>query len=102
MGLERTALPTSWGRIGLECLNLTIPVGASGDSGLGAGVLRKKSIQRCAIFFFADHSCYYILLLVSRLLFPQRYKRAVDAAWTVGPATTIEQSYPLGGSSPCR
>ena len=25
MGLERTALPTSWGRIGLECLNLTIP-----------------------------------------------------------------------------
>ena len=25
MGLERTALPTSWGRIGLEYLNLTIP-----------------------------------------------------------------------------
>ena len=23
MGLERTALPTSWGRIGPECLNLT-------------------------------------------------------------------------------
>ena len=29
----------------------------------------------------------------------QRYKRAVDAAWTVGPAATIEQSYPLDGSS---
>ncbi len=25
MGLERTALPTSWGRIGPECLNLTVP-----------------------------------------------------------------------------
>ena len=25
MGLERTALPTSWGRIGHECLNLTVP-----------------------------------------------------------------------------
>ena len=24
MGLERTALPTSWGRIGPECLNLTV------------------------------------------------------------------------------
>ena len=23
MGLERTALPISWGRIGPECLNLT-------------------------------------------------------------------------------
>ena len=26
MGLERTALPTSWGRIGPECLNLTVPL----------------------------------------------------------------------------
>ena len=25
MGLERTALPTSWGRIGPECFNLTVP-----------------------------------------------------------------------------
>ena len=25
----------------------------------------------------------------------QRYKRAADAAWTVGPATIIEQSYPI-------
>ena len=25
MGLERTALPISWGRIGPECLNLTVP-----------------------------------------------------------------------------
>ena len=24
-GLERTALPISWGRIGPECLNLTVP-----------------------------------------------------------------------------
>ena len=27
MGLERTALPTSWGRIGPECVNLTVPLG---------------------------------------------------------------------------
>ena len=26
MGLERTVLPTSWGRIGAECFNLTVPV----------------------------------------------------------------------------
>ena len=25
MGLERTALPTFWGWIGPECLNLTVP-----------------------------------------------------------------------------
>ena len=25
MGVERTALPTSWGRIGPEWLNLTVP-----------------------------------------------------------------------------
>ena len=25
MGLEHTALPISWGRIGPECLNLTVP-----------------------------------------------------------------------------
>ena len=27
MGLERTVLPTSWGRNGPECLNLTVPCG---------------------------------------------------------------------------
>ena len=42
------------------------------------------------------------LVLCRNLIHWQRYKRAVDAAWTVGLATTIEQSYPLGGSSPCR
>ena len=25
MGFERTALPTSWGPVGPECLNLTVP-----------------------------------------------------------------------------
>ena len=25
MGLKRTTVPTSWGRIGPECLNLTLP-----------------------------------------------------------------------------
>ena len=31
MGLERTALPISWGRIGPECLNLTVPTGEDGE-----------------------------------------------------------------------
>ena len=41
-------------------------------------------------------------VLCRNLIHWQRYKRAVDVAWTAGPATTIEQSYPLGGPSPCR
>ena len=39
-------------------------------------------------------------VLCRNLIHWQRYKRAVDATWTVGPATTIEQSYPLGPSVP--
>ena len=34
MGLERTALPTSWGRIGPECVNLTVPSETSRRVGL--------------------------------------------------------------------
>ena len=30
MGLEHTALPISWGRIGPECLNLTVPSASIG------------------------------------------------------------------------
>ena len=57
MGLERTALPTSWGRIGPECLNLTVPsaikccYAAAGSGtgaeeiGLRAPVSRKTSIR---------------------------------------------------------
>ena len=41
-------------------------------------------------------------VLCQNLIHLQRYKRTVDAAWAVRPATTIEQSYPLDGSSPCR
>ena len=33
-------------------------------------------------------------VLCQNLIHWQPYKRAADAAWTVGPATTIEQSYP--------
>ena len=39
-----------------------------------------------------DRVCYPVLC--QNLIHWQRYKRAVDAAWTVGPATIIEQSYP--------
>ena len=42
------------------------------------------------------------LTVPRNLIHWQSYKRAVDVAWTAGPATTIEQSYPLGGPSPCR
>ena len=44
----------------------------------------------------------YVPVLCQNLIHLQRYKRTVDAAWAVRPATTIEQSYPLDGSSPCR
>ena len=50
---EKTTRRRSASRVAWEVAG---EVGASGDSGLGAGVLRKKSIQRCAIFFFADHN----------------------------------------------
>ena len=42
------------------------------------------------------------LVLCQNLIHLQCYKRTVDAAWAVRPATTIEQSYPLDGSSLCR
>ncbi len=35
MGLEHTALPTSWGRIGPECLNLTVPSYIFNEHGVG-------------------------------------------------------------------
>ena len=41
-------------------------------------------------------------VLCQHLIHWQRYKRAVNAVWTLEPATTIEQSYPLDGSSLCR
>ncbi len=41
-------------------------------------------------------------VLCQNLIHLQHYKRTVGAAWAVRPATTIEQSYPLDGSSPCR
>ncbi len=43
MGLERTVLPTSWGRIGPECLNLTVP--ASALSLLSNAVLVFNTVQ---------------------------------------------------------
>ena len=49
---EKTTRRRSTSRGGL---GVAREVGASGDSELGASVLRKKSLQRCAIFFFADH-----------------------------------------------
>ena len=48
------------------------------------------------------YPCCLYPVLCQNLIHLQRYKRTVDAAWEVRPATTIEQSYPLDGSSPCR
>ena len=41
-----------------------------------------------------SRECYEYLDLCQNLSHWQRDKRAADAAWTAGPATTIEQSYP--------
>ena len=38
MGLERTALPISWGRIGPECLNLTVPLRAMDNDRSGTSL----------------------------------------------------------------
>ena len=46
MGLERIALPTSWGRIGPECLNLTVPAKGTHLFGLASGVLLRRRLPQ--------------------------------------------------------